>query len=44
MRTTSLVLAFAASLLFIPLSQAQTSASGFSKGELSNAKSHTGNI
>ena len=37
-------IAFAASLLFIPQSQAQTSASSFPKGELSNAKNHTGNI
>ena len=37
-------IAFAASLLFMPQSQAQTSASGFSKGEPSNAKNHTGNI
>ncbi len=44
MRTKLLVIAFAASLLFIPQSQAQTSASGFPKGELSNAKNHTGNI
>src|ERR1700733_6678688 len=44
MRTKLLVIAFAASLLFIPQSQAQTSASGFPKGELSNAKNHTGSI
>ena len=44
MRTRLLVIAFAASLLFIPQSQAQTSASSFPKGELSNAKNHTGNI
>jgi quercetin dioxygenase-like cupin family protein len=44
MRIKMLVIAVAASLLFIPLSQAQTSASGFPKGELSNAKNHTGNI
>jgi quercetin dioxygenase-like cupin family protein len=44
MRTRFLVIAFAASLLFTPRSQAQTSASGFPKGELSNAKNHTGNI
>src|SRR5579863_6668614 len=44
MRTRFLVIAFAASLLFIPQLQAQTSASGFPKGELSNAKNHTGNI
>ena len=44
MRIKLLIIAFAASLLFIPQSQAQTSASGFPKGELSNAKNHTGNI
>jgi hypothetical protein len=44
MRTKLLIIAFAASLLFIPQSQAQTSASGFPKGELSNAKNHTGTI
>ena len=44
MRTRFLLIAFAASLLFIPQSQGQTSASGFPKGELSNAKNHTGNI
>ena len=44
MRTRFLVIAFAASLLFIPQSQGQTSASGFPKGELSSAKNHTGNI
>ncbi len=44
MRTRFLLIAFAASLLFIPLSQGQTSASGFPKGELSNAKNHTGDI
>jgi hypothetical protein len=44
MRIKLLFIAFAASLLFMPQSQAQTSASGFSKGEPSNAKNHTGNI
>jgi quercetin dioxygenase-like cupin family protein len=44
MRIKLLIIAFAASLLFIPQSQAQTSASGFPKGEPSNAKNHTGNI
>src|SRR6201992_3015944 len=44
MRTKLLVIAVAASLLFIPQAQAQTSASGFPKGELSTAKNHTGNI
>jgi quercetin dioxygenase-like cupin family protein len=44
MRIKLLIIAFAASLLFIPQLQAQTSASGFPKGELSNAKNHTGNI
>ena len=44
MRIKLLIIAFAASLLFIPRLQAQTSASGFPKGELSNAKNHTGNI
>src|ERR1700753_2499898 len=44
MRTKLLVIAVAASLLLIPESPAQTSASGFPKGELSNAKNHTGNI
>ncbi len=44
MRTRFLVIALAASLLFVPQSQAQTSASGFPKGELSNAKNHTGKI
>jgi quercetin dioxygenase-like cupin family protein len=44
MRTRFMVIAFAASLLFFAHSQAQTSASGFPKGELSNAKNHTGNI
>jgi quercetin dioxygenase-like cupin family protein len=43
-RTRFLVIAFAASLLFIAPGQAQTSASGFPKGELSNAKNHTGKI
>ena len=44
MRTRFMVIAFAASLLFVAHSQAQTSASGFPKGELSNVKNHTGNI
>ena len=44
MRIKLLFIAFAASLLFMPQSQAQTSASGFPKGELSNAKNHTGNL
>ena len=44
MRTRFMVIAFAASLLFVAHSQAQTSASGFPKGELSKAKNHTGNI
>jgi quercetin dioxygenase-like cupin family protein len=44
MRIKLLVLAFAATLLFIPKLQAQTSVSGFPKGELSHAKNHTGNI
>ena len=44
MRTRFMVIALAASLLFVAHSQAQTSASGFPKGELSNAKNHTGNI
>ena len=44
MRTKLLVIAFVVSLLFFPHSQAQTSASGFAKGELSNAKNHSGNI
>jgi len=44
MRIKLLIIAFAASLLFIPQSQAQTSASGFPKGDLSNAKNHTGKI
>jgi quercetin dioxygenase-like cupin family protein len=43
MRIKLLIIAFAASLLFSPQSRAQTS-SGFPKGELSNAKNHTGNI
>src|ERR1700752_3422631 len=44
MRVKLIVIAFAASVLFIPLLQAQTSASGFPRGELSNAKNHTGKI
>jgi len=44
MRTRFMVIALAASLLFVAHSLAQTSASGFPKGELSNAKNHTGNI
>jgi quercetin dioxygenase-like cupin family protein len=44
MTTKLLAIAFAVSLLFIPQSPAQTSASGFPRGELSNAKNHTGNI
>lgn len=44
MRTKLLVIAFAVSVLFIPHSQAQTSDSGFPKGELSTTKNHTGNI
>ena len=44
MRTRLLVIAFVASLAFILQCHAQTSASGFPKGELSNAKNHTGNI
>jgi hypothetical protein len=44
MRIKLLNIAFAASLLFMPQSQAKTSFSGFPKGELSNAKNHTGNI
>ena len=44
MKTRFMVIAFAASLLFVAHSQAQTSASEFPKGELSNAKNHTGNI
>ena len=44
MRIKLLVIAFAASLLFLSNSQAQTSPSGFPKGELSHAKNHTGNI
>ena len=44
MRTKFLVIAFAAISLFIFQSQAQTSSSGFPKGELSTTKNHTGNI
>jgi quercetin dioxygenase-like cupin family protein len=44
MRTRLLILAFAASSLFIFRSQAQTADLGFPKGALSNAKNHTGNI
>src|SRR5579863_4165235 len=44
MKTRFMVIAFAASLLFVAHSQAQTSASEIPKGELSNAKNHTGNI
>jgi quercetin dioxygenase-like cupin family protein len=44
MRLRLLAVAFAVSSLFIFQSQAQTSDSGFPKGELSNAKNHTGKI
>ena len=44
MRTKLLVIALAASFPFILQSRAQTADSGFPKGELSNAKNHTGNI
>ena len=44
MRTKLQVIVFAASLLFIFQSQAQTADSGFPKGELSTTKNHTGNI
>src|ERR1700729_3081488 len=44
MRTDFLVFAFAVGSLFIIESRAQTVDSGFPKGELSNAKNHTGNI
>jgi quercetin dioxygenase-like cupin family protein len=44
MRAKLPVIAFAVSSFFIFPSQAQTTASGFPKGELSTAKNHTGNI
>ena len=44
MRTKLLFIAFAVSSLIIFQSQAQTTGSGFPKGELSAAKNHTGNI
>jgi quercetin dioxygenase-like cupin family protein len=44
MRIKLLIIVFAVSSLFIVRSQAQTADSGFSKGELSTAKNHTGNI
>jgi len=44
MRKKLLVIAFAMSSLFLSQSQAQTADSVFPKGELSNAKNHTGNI
>lgn len=44
MRTKLFAIAFAVSSLLIFQSQAQTAGSGFPKGELSNAKNHTGNI
>lgn len=44
MRTKLLVIDFAVSSLFIFQSYAQTTDSGFPKGELSSAKNHTGNI
>ena len=44
MRTKLLAIAFAASLFFVSLSQAQTAEALFPKGELSNAKNHTGDI
>jgi quercetin dioxygenase-like cupin family protein len=44
MRTKILITALAVSSLFVFRSQAQTTDSGFPKGELSTAKNHTGNI
>jgi len=44
MRNRILVIAFGLSCLFPCLSQAQTTDSGFPKGELSTAKNHTGKI
>ncbi len=44
MRTKLLLIAFAASLLFVFQVQAQTGGSVFPKGELSTTKNHTGNI
>ena len=44
MRTKLLAMAFAMSSLYIFSSKAQTSDSGFPKGELSAAKNHSGNI
>jgi quercetin dioxygenase-like cupin family protein len=44
MRTRFLVVAFAMSSLFLFQAHAQTTESGFPKGELSTAKNHTGNI
>lgn len=44
MTTRLRILALAASLIFGFHAQAQTTASGFPKGELSSAKNHTGNI
>jgi len=44
MRSKLYVIAFAASLLFISQAQAQTTAPMVPKGELSNAKNHTGDI
>ena len=44
MRTRLLIIAFAVSALCIFHARAQTADSGFAKGELSNAKNHTGNI
>ena len=44
MRARLLFVAFVVSSLFIFQSQAQTSDSGFPKGELSAAKNHTGDI
>ena len=44
MRTKLLFIAFAMSFVFMLPSQAQTTDSGFPKGELSTAKNHTGKI
>ena len=44
MRTRLLIVAFAVSALGVFQARAQTTDSGFPKGELSNAKNHTGNI
>jgi quercetin dioxygenase-like cupin family protein len=44
MRTKRYAIAFAASLLFVFQSHAQTAEPAFPKGELSSAKNHTGNI